>query len=148
MSWEIHIEWHGETWLVGRLHATGRGPAVAFEYVPEWLKRADAFPIDPTSLPLQTGARHSPALFGAIQDCGPDRWGRILIERAVRPQCAQPQLGAPHAAAFFAASFSSRAREVLVVERPPSAVQRNSRGIWPATRWAVSMTSSKGMTGS
>ena len=22
--------------------------------------------------------------FGAIQDCGPDRWGRILIERAVR----------------------------------------------------------------
>ena len=23
-------------------------------------------------------------LFGAIQDCGTDRWGRILIERAVR----------------------------------------------------------------
>jgi serine/threonine-protein kinase HipA len=23
-------------------------------------------------------------LFGAIQDCGPDRWGRVLIERAVR----------------------------------------------------------------
>jgi serine/threonine-protein kinase HipA len=84
MSWEIHIEWQGETWLAGRLHATGRGPTVAFEYAPEWLKRGDAFPIDPTSLPLQTGARHSPVLFGAIQDCGPDRWGRILIERAVR----------------------------------------------------------------
>ena len=84
MSWEVHIEWHGETRLVGRLHATGRGPAVAFEYAPEWLKRGDAFPIDPTSLPLQTGARHSPVLFGAIQDCGPDRWGRVLIERAVR----------------------------------------------------------------
>ena len=27
---------------------------------------------------------HSATLFGAIQDCGPDRWGRILIERAVR----------------------------------------------------------------
>jgi serine/threonine-protein kinase HipA len=27
---------------------------------------------------------HSPVLFGAIQDCGPDRWGKILIERAVR----------------------------------------------------------------
>jgi serine/threonine-protein kinase HipA len=84
MSWEVHIEWHGETWLVGRLHATGRGPAVAFEYAPEWLKRADAFPIDPTSLPLHTGARHSPVLFGAIQDCGPGRWGRILVERAAR----------------------------------------------------------------
>ena len=71
---------------MGRLQATGRGPAVAFEYVPEWLKRADAFPIDPTSLPLQTGAQHSPVVFGAVQDCGPDRWGRILIERAVRKQ--------------------------------------------------------------
>ena len=86
MSWEVHIDWGGKTWLAGRLHATGRGPAVAFEYAPEWLKRADAFPIDPTSLPLQTGVQHSPVLFGALQDCGPDRWGRILIERAVRKQ--------------------------------------------------------------
>jgi serine/threonine-protein kinase HipA len=84
MSWEVHIEWQGQTLLVGRLHAAGRGPAVSFEYAPEWLKRADAFPIDPASLPLQAGAQHSQVLFGAIQDCGPDRWGRILIERAVR----------------------------------------------------------------
>src|SRR5206468_5412304 len=34
--------------------------------------------------PLQRGAQHGAGLFGAIQDCGPDRWGRILIERAVR----------------------------------------------------------------
>jgi len=40
--------------------------------------------VDPTSLPLQAGALYSPSLFGAIADCGPDRWGRILIERAVR----------------------------------------------------------------
>jgi serine/threonine-protein kinase HipA len=84
MSWEVHIEWRGQTWLVGRLHATGRGSAVAFEYASEWLKRADAFPIDPTSVPLQAGVHHRTVLFGAIQDCGPDRWGRILIERAVR----------------------------------------------------------------
>jgi serine/threonine-protein kinase HipA len=69
---------------VGRLHAAGHSPAVSFEYALEWIQRADAFPVDPTSLPLQTGAQHSQALFGAIQDCGPDRWGRILIERAVR----------------------------------------------------------------
>ncbi|MBK5292601.1 MAG: type II toxin-antitoxin system HipA family toxin, partial [Acidobacteriia bacterium] len=69
---------------MGRLHAEARGPAVSFEYAPEWLQRAAAFSIDPTRLPLQPGAQHSPALFGAFQDCGPDRWGRILIERAVR----------------------------------------------------------------
>lgn len=84
MSWEIHIEWQGQTCLVGRLHASQRGSAVSFEYASEWLQRDGAFAIDPTSLPLGAGARHSPLLFGAIQDCGPDRWGRILIERAVR----------------------------------------------------------------
>jgi serine/threonine-protein kinase HipA len=33
---------------------------------------------------MQRGTHHGRTLFGAIQDCGPDRWGRILIERAVR----------------------------------------------------------------
>jgi serine/threonine-protein kinase HipA len=84
MSWEVHIEWRGQTRFVGRLHAAERSPAISFEYAPEWLKRADAFAIDPSSLPLQAGAQHSGTLFGAMQDCGPDRWGRILIERAVR----------------------------------------------------------------
>lgn len=41
-------------------------------------------PFDPTALPLRTGIQHSVTLFGAIQDCGPSRWGRVLIERAVR----------------------------------------------------------------
>ena len=84
MSLEVHVDWRGQTQLVGRLHAAERGSSVSFEYAPEWLRRDDAFAIDPTSLPLQRGAHHSGALFGAIQDCGPDRWGRVLIERAVR----------------------------------------------------------------
>ena len=84
MSWEVHIDWQGQTQFVGRLHAAERSPAVSFEYAPEWLRQPGAFAIDPTALPLRAGAQHSPALFGAIQDCGPDRWGRILIERAVR----------------------------------------------------------------
>jgi len=84
MSLEVHIDWQGQSHLVGRLHAAERGASVSFEYAPEWLQRDDAFAIDPTSLPLQRGAHHGGALFGAIQDCGPDRWGRILIERAVR----------------------------------------------------------------
>lgn len=84
MSIEVHIDWDGGTHFVGRLHTAERSPAVSFEYAPEWLGRADAFAIDPTSLPLRPGAHHAPVLFGAMQDCGPDRWGRVLIERAVR----------------------------------------------------------------
>ncbi|MEA3210600.1 MAG: serine/threonine-protein kinase HipA [Chthoniobacter sp.] len=84
MSVEVHIEWAGETLLVGRLHTAERSAAVSFEYASEWLGRAGAFAIDPTSLPLRAGPHHSPVLFGAMQDCGPDRWGRMLIERAVR----------------------------------------------------------------
>ena len=84
MSLEVHIDWQEQTHLVGRLHAAERGASVSFEYAPEWLQRDAAFAIDPTSLPLQRGAHHGGALFGAIHDCGPDRWGRVLIERAVR----------------------------------------------------------------
>ena len=84
MSVEVHTEWKGATHLVGRLHTSERSAAVSFEYTADWLGRADAFAIDPTSLPLRAGPHHSAALFGAMQDCGPDRWGRTLIERAVR----------------------------------------------------------------
>lgn len=84
MSLEVHIDWRGETHFVGRLYTSERSPAVSFEYVPEWLGRADAFAIDPTALPLRPGTHHSITLFGAMQDCGPDRWGRMLIERAAR----------------------------------------------------------------
>lgn len=84
MSLEVHIDWQGQTHFVGRLHTAERGSSVSFEYAPEWLQRNGAFAIDPTSLPLQRGAHPGGILFGAIQDCGPDRWGRVLIERAVR----------------------------------------------------------------
>ena len=84
MSIEVHIDWQGATHLVGRLHPAERNPTVTFEYAREWLARADAFAIDPTGLPLGPSPIHGAALFGAMLDCGPDRWGRILIERAVR----------------------------------------------------------------
>ncbi len=84
MSTEVHLDWRGETRLVGILHSTERSEAVTFEYTRDWLAWSDAFAIDPTALPLQRGPHHSASLFGAFQDCGPDRWGRVLIERAVR----------------------------------------------------------------
>jgi hypothetical protein len=52
MSMEVHIDWQGETRLVGRLHAAERGSSVSFEYDAGWLQREDTFAIDPTSLPL------------------------------------------------------------------------------------------------
>lgn len=84
MSLEVHVHWQGANHLVGRLDTAESSSSVAFEYAPEWLRLEEAFAIDPTSLPLQSGVHHSKTLFGAIQDCGPDRWGRVLIERAVR----------------------------------------------------------------
>ena len=84
MNVEVHIDWDGATHFAGRLYSAGRGNAVSFEYTREWLGMPGSFAIDPTSLPLQRGAMHSPGLFGVIQDCGPDRWGRLLIQRAVR----------------------------------------------------------------
>lgn len=84
MNIEVHIHWEGETHQVGLVRPAARGATVTFEYHPAWLSRPQAFAIDPTSLPLRAGPHHGSMLFGAIQDCGPDRWGRLLIERAVR----------------------------------------------------------------
>lgn len=84
MSIEVHIDWAGETHLAGRLFPAERGTTVSFEYARDWLLRPGSFALDPTSLPLRPGMQHSATLFGGIQDCGPDRWGRLLIERAVR----------------------------------------------------------------
>lgn len=84
MSLEVHIHWRNKTHLVGRLFSAERGSTVSFEYAREWLLQHDCFAIDPTSLPLRSGMHHGSHLFGGIQDCGPDRWGRLLIERAVR----------------------------------------------------------------
>ena len=84
MSSEVHIHWQGETHLVGCIFPADRGTTVSFQYAPDWLRKEGNFSIDPTALPLRPGMHHSATLFGAIQDCGPDRWGRVLIERAVR----------------------------------------------------------------
>ena len=91
MSWQVHVDWQGRPHYVGRLCPSERGSSVSFEYAAEWLARDDAFAIDPTSLPLQRGLHHAERLFGAIQDCGPDRWGRVLIERAVRKRVLAPR---------------------------------------------------------
>ena len=84
MKVEVFIDWDGVTHLAGHLHTAERGTAVTFQYDPSWLAAPGSFALDPTSLPLSAAPLHAPVLFGAFQDCGPDRWGRILVERAVR----------------------------------------------------------------
>jgi serine/threonine-protein kinase HipA len=83
MSIEVHLDLKGEPRLVGRLYPSDRGSRVSFEYDASWLQNS-GFSIDPGSLSLGRGAFHSQTLFGVIADCGPDRWGRVLIDRAVR----------------------------------------------------------------
>lgn len=84
MTIQVHIDWKKEVFLVGQLHTSERSSATSFTYSPEWMRRSDAFALDPTALPLRTGPHYASSLFGVFQDCGPDRWGRLLIERSVR----------------------------------------------------------------
>ena len=70
---------------VGWLHRdTGRrGDVIRFEYDAAWLGDARAFAIEPL-LPLNAGSFHTgdPAQpHGIFQDCSPDRWGKLLMDR-------------------------------------------------------------------
>jgi serine/threonine-protein kinase HipA len=56
----------------------------SFEYNKEWLNNPNKFALEP-ALALTEGVFHTnneQALFGAIGDSAPDRWGRILMQRA------------------------------------------------------------------
>ena len=74
--------------MAGRLwgHRRRGAESATFAYAPGYLRRADAYELDP-SLPLLGGPLQTPAgraMFGAFSDCAPDRWGRRLIGRAER----------------------------------------------------------------
>ena len=87
---EIHIDYGGETRLVGRCrYATKvRNQTSVFEYADEWLSFSEAFALDPANLPLSSNPVYSSseksALPGAMRDTAPDRWGQQLIRRAIR----------------------------------------------------------------
>lgn len=72
--------------MVGRLtgNAGRTGDTVRFDYDPGWLDAPDAFELD-HDLPLVGGAHYAPAgadqLTGALLDCSPNRWGKMLMER-------------------------------------------------------------------
>lgn len=70
---------------VGWLHrdTTRRGEMIRFEYDAAWLSDPDAFAIEPL-LPLNGGSFFSADAsqpHGIFQDCSPDRWGKLLMDR-------------------------------------------------------------------
>ncbi len=74
--------------FAGTLHHHTRGSteSATFLYDPEYLARPDAYPLDPR-LPLTAGPHQTDvgrALFGAMTDSAPDRWGRRLMQRYAR----------------------------------------------------------------
>lgn len=82
---EVHVEIAGAPVPAGALwsHRRGRAESATFAYAPGYLAQDGAYALDP-ALPLTSGAQQTPlgaALFGALADCAPDRWGRTLLLR-------------------------------------------------------------------
>ena len=66
--------------------AGAAGESASFRYDERWLTHPERFALEP-ALILGPGPHHTPtgrALFGALGDSAPDRWGRALMARAER----------------------------------------------------------------
>lgn len=84
----VYVDLDGAAQLCGRLWARARKgrEGASFEYDPGWLAARNRFSLEP-ALALGAGSFHmgeGKALFGAIGDSAPDRWGRMLMGRAER----------------------------------------------------------------
>lgn len=83
----VYVDLRGKPQLVGRLWTRTRNEkdTATFEYDNGWLSNPSRFALEPALTlgpgPFHTGDR---ALFGAIGDSSPDRWGRALMRRAER----------------------------------------------------------------
>jgi serine/threonine-protein kinase HipA len=87
----VHVDWGGETQLVGRLWARVRGNRATSSFVYDecWRRKAGTFALSP-DLPLTAGQFHTErALFPALTDPAPDGWGRSLMRRHERARAEQ-----------------------------------------------------------
>lgn len=88
----VYVDLDGEPMLAGRLWARSRRgrETASFEYDPDWLVRRDRFALQPALPPAlapgpgQFQTAPGRALFAALSDSAPDRWGRVLMRRAER----------------------------------------------------------------
>jgi len=81
----VWVRLSGEDIAAGTLYNHRRRgvESTTFVYNGEYLDRPAAYALDP-ELPLVSGSLHTRvkrALFGALTDCAPDRWGRTLLVR-------------------------------------------------------------------
>lgn len=81
----------GTTALVGQsIRDSERGQGW-FRYAPSYLRREDAFPLDPINLPLNETTkafpydRENPGIPGVLLDGGPDDWGKKLLAWSKTP---------------------------------------------------------------
>ena len=85
----VYADLEGKPALAGELWTRTRragDESASFSYGKDWLENPARFSLEPALL-LTAGAHHTPAgkaLFGAIGDSAPDRWGRTLMARAER----------------------------------------------------------------
>jgi len=84
----VYADLHGVPRIVGHLwsHLRRSKESATFEYDDDWLNSSERYALEPALQP-SAGAFHTAtdrALFGAIGDSAPDRWGRTLMRRAER----------------------------------------------------------------
>ena len=89
----VYVDLDNHTLLVGRLWTRLRKgkESATFEYARQWLLNPSSFSLEP-ALTLDPGPHHTEpgkALFGALGDSAPDRWGRVLMRRAERQKAEQ-----------------------------------------------------------
>ena len=89
----VFVDLGGVPHRAGRLWSRSRRgqESASFEYDKTWLAHPERFALEP-ALTLGPGPYHTrsgKALFGAIGDSSPDRWGRLLMRRAERGRAAR-----------------------------------------------------------
>lgn len=82
---EVWVAIDGTDVFAGTLysHRQGRTESASFAYSPDYVAAPGAYALDP-GLPLHLGTQRTrvgQAMFGALTDCAPDRWGRTLVNR-------------------------------------------------------------------
>ncbi len=90
----VHVDIAGETRLVGRLYVSsgrGREDTSTFLYDDHWIAAPDRFALEP-ALTVSAAPHYTVpgrALFGALGDSAPDRWGQTLLRREERMRARQ-----------------------------------------------------------
>lgn len=91
-SFYVHLKLDdGSTALVGQCIRDSERARGYFRYAPSYLRREDAFPLDPIHLPLDEQIkqflydRENPGIPGVLLDAGPDDWGKKLLVWSRKP---------------------------------------------------------------